>query len=82
MDNNPWERISEEGGVSTHRLRVADGWLYRVTTSDPAGIALAFAPSAFEAGTGSATAPSDTASSDTASTEGDQATEHMPRPDD
>ena len=82
MTDNAWERVSEECGVSTYRMRVDNGWLYRVTTSNPAGMALAFAQAASVTGTGSATMPSAAASDDAASTAGDQATEHMPRLDD
>ena len=69
MAKAAWECISEEGSVATYRLEVAGGWLYRVTTGDAGGMALAFAPAA---GGGKP---------DTAAASG-QKTENMPRVDD
>lgn len=69
MPDATWERISEQDGVSTHRMRVAGGWLYRVTTGDPGGTALAFAPTGPAVGGG---APGGA----------DRETEDVPRSDD
>lgn len=72
MASATWERVSEDGGVTTHRMKIADGWLYRVTTGYPQGIALAFVPSTAV----------QTASDDTAPEASNPTTEDTPRLDD
>ena len=44
-----WECVSEDHGISTHRLEVPGGWLYRVTAGDAGAMAVTFAPAGDEA---------------------------------
>ena len=70
MADAVWEHVSNNGDVTTHRLAVDGGWLYRVTaggaeSASAGGMALAFVPRS----SGRPAA-------------GDEKTESMPRPDD
>ncbi len=43
MTQAGWDKIHEDGGLTTSRLAVEGGWLYRIATAGEAG-AVAFVP--------------------------------------